>query len=264
MFLEKENNPKSRFCYNDSRVSYLKGNSSSIFYDNKNYKSNNIKKPIPTPGNLTSFQKKMISMYDISSSQLKEMQKKDKSLSRVSSRGFLFKSKDKPLNDNSSNKITNLEYSKRYNMNMKTFNMLAPNKQKPVNLSKSFNFNIDKDIDKTGYTNFYSYSKITNHSRKNSVIKFNQNPLNPVTLKSQNNFCLSKSLNKDNKIIKNVIPLNDSEYQTDIKRSKISINKYGKDIGNTRFNIYDKKSNTNIYNKESDKIRKIFLKKNIK
>ena len=95
MFLQKENHPGERFFYCDSRRSYLKYNKTNIFYENDNYKSEYNKKSKEKRQEMSSFQRKMQSMYSFD--KYKDYFCRSNSL--ISCKGYLGKLKDKPFNE---------------------------------------------------------------------------------------------------------------------------------------------------------------------
>lgn len=190
MFLERENTPGRRFEYNDSRISYMKGNKTSIFYENINYNSFNIKKPKKEIEILTSFQKKIFSMYD-----RENLEKKNIDKTRgISSKGTLFKSKSKPffspikIGDSNSEIKTNsnikrdnsYDNSKLNNSKKQT---LQPNQSyKRLNNSYNFNDNTNYNLNKSSTKKYYNpfddrhyYVENDNNSSttKNQINDFN-------------------------------------------------------------------------------------------
>lgn len=154
MFLEKENAPENRFFYGSSRYSYLKGGKSDIFYNNKNYivnikskKSKDLKIP-------TSFQSKLLGMYD--PDKIRELEKSSGVLKRVSSKGYLFKSRDKPFKEEAFKKSAFIGATPHKINNLS------------VNLSKSLNCVSDQ----TDINNNASKTSINYNHNKNQTGNF--------------------------------------------------------------------------------------------
>lgn len=188
MFLEKENAPEKRFFYNSSRYSYLKGGKSDIFYNNKYYIVNVKPKEAKATKIPTSFQSKLLGMYD--PDKIKELQKTTGELKRMSSKGFLYKSRDKPFKEEGFKQSAYIG-----SPDVKVNNH-------SVNFNKSFNVLISDQINNNN--SIYMPTSNHNENKKNSLKK-SSSSLNIISPKIENSVTLKPIDNFNNTKNKNLV-----------------------------------------------------------